>query len=230
MEPNYLKLKEIIDNDINKKVPSVSNESIIQNMYPVSKKLFSFFEQQNSYDTAATMLELKQWQQFKGDDSKPWRYEIRDIVLVNLGGTNYGYEASFSHPCIIYKEMFNEAMVIPCSTGRYKVKSDYIIKGESTDGFIYKTGIQLDKIRVISKKRIQGKRLGKVGNIKFNEITNTIIDLYFNPVKKRIEKLEENISDITLNNLELASRIFELEDELQSLKKELTEDKLRDTI
>ncbi|MGI2295937.1 type II toxin-antitoxin system PemK/MazF family toxin [Paenibacillus sp. GXUN7292] len=222
MTPDYTTLSVIANDERYKQVVSKDNQQIVDNFEPVTNKVINFLEQQSSYDTASVMLEWKQWEQFKGDNSRPWKYKIRDIVLVNLGATNYGYEAAYKHPCIIYGHMFNEVLVVPCSKGRYNKTSEYIIKGERSDGFMHPSGIQLDKVRVISKKRIQGNVLGQVGNTKFNEITNKLIELYFNPVKKRIERLEQTIADLTQSNGELTNKIRLLEEQVASSQGQLT--------
>lgn len=188
-------------------------------MYPFGKEFFNYLESLSSYEVASIVLGVGHWEKSRLDiqnnpNKKPWRYEIGDIILVNLGSVNYGYEASYKHPCIIYANGYNWVLVIPCSTGRYNVKNDHILKGEKSDGFLEKTGIQLDKIRVIDKWRIHGRKLGQVSNPKLNEITNKMIELYFSPVKKRINKLEAEKRILIDEKTALEDRIKVLEYDL----------------
>lgn len=199
MSINYSVIRTVINNLKNKMIKSISHKDIVDNKPHFIKKYNNFLDTLSAYDVASIIHDVGHWEKFKfPTKTKPWEYKRRDIVLVNLGSMNIGYEASYRHPCIIYNNGYNDALVVPCSTGRYDVKSDYIINGEPSDGFIEKTGIQLDKIRVIDKNRIEGKVLGRVTNTKFNEITNKVIELYFNPVKKRIDKLEMENSKLIL--------------------------------
>ncbi|MCC0567521.1 type II toxin-antitoxin system PemK/MazF family toxin [Brevibacillus borstelensis] len=228
-EPDYPAIRAIADDDTYKGVSATAEQTILDNYPLATDKLKNFIDNQSAYDAASVMLEWKHWEQFKNNTTKPWKYRLRDIVFVNLGASNYGYEASYKHPCIIFGHMFNEVLVIPCSKGRYNKTSDFIIKGETADGFMHPSGIQLDKIRVISKNRIQGTVLGRVAIPKFNEITNKLIELYFEPVKSRIDNLEKRVTDLTRDNQslttsnealtktneELSSKIEELEKQLK---------------
>ncbi|WP_180827344.1 type II toxin-antitoxin system PemK/MazF family toxin [Bacillus sp. UMB0728] len=198
MTVNYAEVRRVISNLSNKGIKSVSHHDIVNNKSPFLEKYSNFLDDLSAYDVASIIHDMGHWEKFKYPSTKPYKYNRRDIVFVNLGSNNIGYEASYRHPCIIYQNGYNDALVIPCSTGRYHVKNEYILKGERTDGFNEKTGIQLDKLRVIDKHRIEGKVLGRVSNKKFNEITNQIIELYFSPVKKKIDKLELEKSQLML--------------------------------
>ncbi|MED4419950.1 type II toxin-antitoxin system PemK/MazF family toxin [Schinkia azotoformans] len=219
---DYKSLSKIVDDDNNKSILSKDHEYIKSNMYPFQKKFMNFLETLSAYETASIIKEKGYWEKFKTKNSK-WKYERRDIVLVNLGASNYGIEASYKHPCIIYANGYYDVFIIPCSTGRYKLadKSDYILKGEKSDGFKEPTGIQLDKIRFIDKTRIDGKILGKVTNDKFNEITNALIELYFNPVKKRIDRTEIDNKKLAKENSDLKRVNSDYEKENAVLKSEI---------
>jgi len=208
MSVNYSVIRKIIEDLKNKSITSISHPDIRANKPHFINKFSSFLNTLSAYDVASIIHDTGHWEKFKfPTNKKPWKYKRRDIVLVNLGSLNIGYEASYRHPCIIYHNGYNDVLVIPCSTGRYSVKSDYIIKGEPSDGFHEKTGIQLDKIRVVDKNRIEGKVLGRVSNAKFNEITNRLISLYFNPVQKRIDNLEREKSKLLLEIEKLKSEL-----------------------
>lgn len=184
-------------------------------MYPFSKQFMQYLETLDCYEVSSIFLDCGHWEKSRKnsfDSTKnPFRYNIRDIVLVKLGACNYGYEASYDHPCIVLQNGYNWVLAIPCSTGRYSVKSDYIIKGEPSDGFKEPTGIQLDKIRVLDKWRIDGKVLGRVSGTKFKEINKQIIHLFFPQFEKRIDKLEKNSILLDEENNRLKQRVEELE-------------------
>lgn len=225
MNIDYKLLQGIIRNMSQKKVAGESSIEIKSNMYPFLKKLFTYIEKLDAYQIAAIILDMGHWEKSRlksfDKNTKPYKYNLRDIVMVNLGATNYGYEASYKHPCIVLANGFNWILAIPCSTGRYDVKSDYIIKGEICDGFKEKTGIQIDKIRVVDKWRIEENIKGSVSASKFKEINDKIIEKYFEQIQKRLSNLtNENI--LVLEEKEkLVKENTSLKKEIEDLKKQL---------
>lgn len=218
MKLDYSELNNIINDVKNKKVDPKLVPEIKGNMYPFAKDFLVYLENLSAYEVASIIHDVGHWQKSRKKvelKKKPWKYQIRDIVELNLGSTNYGYEASYKHPCIVYANLYDAVLVIPCSTGRYSVNSPWIIKGEPSDGFLRPTGIQLDKIRIVDKFRIRGKVLGQVANPKFNAITNQLINLYFNPVSKRIKKAEDKIAELTKENEELQNEILQLKKQIE---------------
>lgn len=218
MKVDYSEVTKVIKDINNKKVDSKVTTEIKSNMYPFAKEFLNYLEDLSAYEVASIIHDVGHWQKSRKkvqSKTKPWKYEIRDIVELNLGSSNYGYEASYKHPCIVYANLYDAVLVIPCSTGRYGVNSPWIIKADSSHGFLKPTGIQLDKIRIVDKFRIQGKILGKVSNPKFNEITDKIINLYFKPVENRIKKAEQKVAELTKENDSLQKKILDLQKKIK---------------
>ena len=214
MDINFSELKVIAKDFTQKGKSCKSNIDIRNNMYPFSKQFMLYLETLDCYEISSVVLDYGHWEKSRKNSfdssKKPFRYNQRDIVLVNLGACNYGFEASYKHPCIILENGFNWALVIPCSTGRYSVTNDYIMKAEKSDGFAEKTGIQLDKIRVIDKWRIEGKILGRLSALKFKEINEKLIKLFFPQIEKRIDNLEKKNKIVVDENEQLKHQIEEL--------------------
>lgn len=90
--------------------------------------------------------------------------------MVYLGSGNYGNELSYYHPAVILHNLFNSVLIIPCSSTISN--GNYEIIGEISDGFLNKTSIQLNQIRIIDKKRILRNSVGGVvGNLSFTKLT-----------------------------------------------------------
>ena len=61
-------------------------------MYPFSKEFLGYIETLTTYEIAAIILDNQNW--INSRKSKPitYSYHSGEIVMVNLGATNYGYE------------------------------------------------------------------------------------------------------------------------------------------
>lgn len=228
MQVNYTKLNRLVTSD-KKKIFCDNEPDLLCNLWPFIKKYMDYLENLSVYEVSSIFLGIGHWEKSrkshqrveaipKKDRPKPWRYEIGDIIFLELGASNYGYEASYNHPCIVLANGWDWVLVIPCSTGRYAVKSTHIIPAEKSDGFLHSTGIQLDKIRIVDKWRIRGKRVGKLANPKLIEVSNKLLELYFEPFKKRLDYLEQEKVNWEKEKIDLETKLRELEDEIQLLK------------
>ncbi|MDT8716990.1 type II toxin-antitoxin system PemK/MazF family toxin [Clostridium sp. 19966] len=222
MEVKYDDLNIIADDVNQKTVDCKTNIMIRSNMYPFIKKYMEYLETLNSYEVASIFIDVGKWEKSRkksfDKSTKPFRYNQRDIVFVNLGASNYGFEASYKHPFIVFANGFNWILGIPCSTGRYKVKNEYIIKGERSDGFQEPTGIQLDKIRIIDKWRIEGDIKGRLSATKFKEINEKLIELYFQNIDKKMKRLLKENFDLKNENEKLLEKINEYEKNKKTLE------------
>ena len=82
-------------------------------------------------------------------------YHRSCIVIVDLGATNFRYEPSFAHPCIVLVDRFNSMLIAPCSSKKYgKGLRNIIDAKKDIDGFSIDTGIQIESIRWVHKNRV----------------------------------------------------------------------------
>lgn len=94
--------------------------------------------------------------------TKPYSYG--DIVMVDLGATNFGSELQFEHPCIVLVNDFASVLVAPCTSVKpHKKKFPDEMDGAVSDGFQKPTRIRLHEIRWVDKKRITD-HVGAVSN------------------------------------------------------------------
>jgi hypothetical protein len=119
------------------------------------------------------------------------KYNLGEILLVDLGWNNYDREFAYIHPAIVIKETATKIFVVPCSSGtpRKDKKGDIYPEfevGTPNDGFQRNTIVMfkyIDKNRVIS-------RLGKTSNQFFDKIYNKLFEQIFEPIHYKMQKLE----------------------------------------
>jgi mRNA-degrading endonuclease toxin of MazEF toxin-antitoxin module len=91
-------------------------------------------------------------------------YKHGDIVMADLGATNFGSEPQFEHPCIVLVNDFASVLVVPCTSVKaHKPRYSDELDAVAADGFKNDTRIQLSKLRWIDKKRIT-EQVGVVTN------------------------------------------------------------------
>lgn len=228
-----VKLKELRDigKDIKKKKTYSKDEIHIQaSMYPFLKEYTGYLELLDAYQAANIIDNINDWKTWhvkmgninaKTENYKSYTYSERDIVLVKLGVTNYGYEASYVHPGIVISEGYNWVLIAPCSTGRYgKKKSNILDSNGGQDGFPLNTGIQIDNLRVIDKWRII-KKLGRLKSSKFNELTDRIIEIHHPHHHNLIKDLKTKSNTLIEENLKLKEEIVKLNEKCDNLNVKL---------
>ncbi len=132
-------------------------------------------------------------------------YKRGSILFIDLGATNFRYEPSFTHPCVVLAQNSKFILIVPCSSKKYGKGFPEIIDATPSDGFSYNTGIQTKSFRWISKTRV----LFPMGSTS-SRILN-LID------KKLLSLIPSYQKEITLKN----SKISQLTNELELLKKSL---------
>lgn len=124
------------------------------------------------------------------------KYNLGDILLVDLGWNNYDREFAYIHPAIVIKETATKVFIVPCSSGKpRKDKNGNIYPefeiGTPLDGFQKDTVVMLYEAKYIDKNRIISK-LGKVSNEFFDKIYNKLFEQLFEPIHYKMKKLEIN--------------------------------------
>lgn len=223
MKTDYNKLILLQKDKKNRTIPAKKDINIISNMYPFSKDYMSYLETLNTYEVASIMVDNNSWQKSRSGNPITYSYTCGEIVMVNMGASNYGYELSYKHPGIIWEDLTSAVLIIPC-TSTQKKPNPFIVTGEQKDGFKNQTTIMLDKIRVIDKKRINGNKnggvLGKITKLKIDEIRDKLLNIYFSGTIKFINKLQTSITDKDSQIKTLNEEINNLKEEINKLKSE----------
>lgn len=124
------------------------------------------------------------------------KYDLGEILLVDLGWNNYDREFAYIHPAIVIKETYTKIFIVPCSSGTpRKDKKGNIYPefevGTPKDGFQRNTIVMLYEAKYIDKNRVISK-LGKTSNQFFDKIYNKLFEQIFEPIHYKMEKLINN--------------------------------------
>ncbi len=124
------------------------------------------------------------------------KYNLGEILLVDLGWNNYDREFAYIHPAIVIKETYTKIFIVPCSSGtprkdkKGNIYPEFEI-GTPNDGFQRNTIVMLYEAKYIDKNRVISK-LGKTSNQFFDKIYNKLFEQIFEPIHYKMEKLINN--------------------------------------
>ena len=155
-------------------------------------------------------------------------YARGTIIFADLGATNFKYEPSFTHPCVVLEQNRNFILVVPCSSKKYGKGYPEIVDATPADGFSCNTGIQTDGLRWISKNRV----ISTIGTTS-TRILNCVDTLILKSVPlhkkqliekdKEIETMKNERAALETQKEELEATIKNLLAENEKLRKKLTE-------
>lgn len=145
-------------------------------------------------------------------------YNRGDILFIDLGATNFKFEPSFKHPCIVLKNTPNSLLIVPCSSKKFGLGYHDIIDAYApVDGFEQNTGIQIYCFRWVHKNRVISK-VGKVSPRVLDEINKQMLKLI--PSYKRERARFKAESE---RNLILEEELSKSQLEIKQLKEELAQ-------
>ena len=155
-------------------------------------------------------------------------YARGTIIYADLGATNFKYEPSFTHPCLVLDQNRNFIMVAPCSSKKYGKGYPEIVDATPLDGFSCNTGIQTNGIRWISKNRV----ISTIGTTS-TRVLNCVDSLILTSIplhkmlllekSKEIDKLENEKNTLETEKAHLETIITDQLFEIEQLKKQLIE-------
>ncbi len=155
-------------------------------------------------------------------------YARGTIIFADLGATNFKYEPSFTHPCVVLDQNRNFILVVPCSSKKYGKGYPEIVDATPADGFSCNTGIQTDGLRWISKNRV----ISTIGTTS-TRILNCVDTLILKSVPlhkkqliekdKEIETMKNERAALETEKKELETTMKNLLAENEVLRKKLTE-------
>lgn len=143
------------------------------------------------------------------------KYKRGSILNIDLGASNFRYEPSFTHPCVVLVNRYNSMLIVPCSSKKYGKGFPDIIDATVSDGFKKNTGIQIESIRWIHKNRVISV-VGKASTQVLNEIDDHILKLVptYKEEKIRYTKVNDQLD-------ELKKKLDQANDELDKAKKQI---------
>ena len=124
------------------------------------------------------------------------KYNLGEILLVDLGWNNYDIEFAYIHPAIVIKETYTKIFIVPCSSSTPRKDKEGNIYpefevGTPNDGFQRNTIVMLYEAKYIDKNRVISK-LGKTSNQFFDKVYNKLFEQIFESIHYKTEKLINN--------------------------------------
>lgn len=142
------------------------------------------------YEMAQAINSITHFLEDKTSEKKAKEYKRGDIVIIDYGFMNFGFEFSYPHPSIVLCTTKNYMLVAPGTTKKFGKGYQDVLDAYKDDGFEENTGILLDGVRWISVNRA----IEKIGEAsirvlrKVEEFTlNHILTYSFEKSKKRKE-------------------------------------------
>ena len=122
------------------------------------------------------------------------KYNLGEILLVDLGWNNYDREFAYIHPAIVIKETPTKIFIVPRSSGAPRKDRNGNIYpefevGTTADGFQRNTVVMLYEAKYIDKNRVISI-LGKTSNQFFDKIYNKLFEQIFEPIHYKLRKFE----------------------------------------
>ncbi|BFH18328.1 type II toxin-antitoxin system PemK/MazF family toxin [Paenibacillus melissococcoides] len=135
------------------------------------------------------------------------KYKRGDVLMVELGASNFKYEPSFEHPAVVLHNDYRKLLIAPCSSQKFGKGYPEVIDARPNDGGFKKdTGIQMNDVRWISKNRV-ATRLGTITNQllldKIDDYMLKFLPKYqslFDQQHERIAELQEELADLQLKH------------------------------
>lgn len=181
-----------------KEISGLNNETLRQNFEKAIDNLKSYLSALSVYEMAQAVNSITHFIEEK-ENPKPSKDFVRgDIVIIDYGFMNFGYEFSFPHPSVILCVVKNYMFVAPCTTKKFGRGFSDVLDAYKDDGFEENTGVILDGVRWVSVNRA----IEKIGTTsyrvlrKIEEFTlNHILTYSFEKSKRRkeiVKLMEEN--------------------------------------
>lgn len=132
-------------------------------------------------------------------------YHRGDIIYVDLGAQNFGYEPSYPHTCIVLANRRNSVLIVPCSTKKYGSKIKEIIDVTVDDGFRHNSGVQSECFRWVDKTRVLYNTEHKTSDKVLKKLDNVLLSLA-PTVKDEIRELKLEIEELKIELSELKEK------------------------
>ncbi|ODA09269.1 hypothetical protein A7312_26750 [Paenibacillus polymyxa] len=152
------------------------------------------------------------------------------IVEVELFG-HVNKELTFAHPCVVLFDgsYSNESggwmLVAPISTPRYQDGGDFTVDITELDGIKHNSGVCIDAIQVIDKRRVlyqhelADKNKSKIRTEKLDEIDFSILKYYLPKLNEKLLDIEQELAQEKLAHEQTKEELIEL----RKINKELEE-------
>lgn len=174
----------------------------------------------DAYTLMNWVIHIDRWIDNLSKDVKT-KYNRGDIVYVEWGAMNFGYEPSYEHPGVIVANGYNTVLVAPCSSQTFGKGHNGVFDLPKTDatGLTDDTGVSANAARWISKNRIIN-RAGSVLNIKVMDQVDEFLmnQTFFYKVVKA--SYENEIFDLNRDKASLEQELADVKTQLEDTERQ----------
>lgn len=203
-------------------VPDVSEayKLMVWNMHDITSKF-------KAYNMVQWIKNIDHWSSTYGQRYTT-AYSRGEILMVDLGAMNYGYEFSYPHPSVVIYETLDMVFIVPGSSKKFGTGQRGIINATSVnDGFDKDTGLLLYNMRWIHKNRIKHSTGRQTSPRVLKEVEQFILQLnheYHQGVQVRAQssrRLRTNIYHLHQQIQQQAQAIQKKDQDIQQKTKEI---------
>jgi mRNA-degrading endonuclease toxin of MazEF toxin-antitoxin module len=170
------------------------------------------------YNMGQWVKNIDRWSSTKGK-TYTTRYHRGDILMVDFGSVNYGFEFSYEHPCVVLVERKHHLLVVPGSTKKYNSPFPEYYDVTPSDGFARNTGILLEQMRWIHKNRVV-TNTGRTASQQALDAIEEFILSYVELHKTRIADKNQEIRRMRARDFNLNQQNEQQSTELQQLQQD----------
>lgn len=224
-------LSKVTDEKSNKSKNAQSCDKTMLQFFYVKKNLFYHVkEKMKLYELGLWIKSMINYLNRKTDykPPKPIYNKKRDIVYVDLGFA-FGAELAYEHPCVVLSTLYDNLLVVPCSTGKLKyarnretgeLNKGYMV-GTKTENFDRETALLLYCCRWISRDRVMTDTRKRVPEMFFTEIQQNFMKFSLGSQYQQMQSLVDMNKKLVKNNTSLDYRVKEMNTTIEELKNEL---------
>ena len=208
--------------------PANSNSTVYDQWKLETWNIIDRVQQESVYTLGHWVIFHDRWLSNLSSGKVTKTYKYGDIIMADLGATNFGSELQYEHPCIVLVNDFTSMFVIPCTSVKpHKQKYSNEMDGLFADGFKKPTRIRLHDTRWIDKKRVTD-HVGAVTNPALMQAIDDYIIGQFPAYRDKIHEMalimnelfdQKALVTVTAQKLALAeSELIEQKASLEKLK------------
>jgi mRNA-degrading endonuclease toxin of MazEF toxin-antitoxin module len=185
--------------------------------------MMDMLQEKDAYTMLNWVVHVDRWIENFGIDVRT-KYKRGDIVFVEWGAMNFGFEPSYEHPGLVIANAYNTVLVAPCSSQTFGKghKGVFDLPKTGARGLKEDTGVSANAVRWISKNRIVD-HIGSVLDFKIlDQVEEYLMNqLFFTLV---VEAYHENeIFDLNRKMKSLNQQLMEIKNELRSFYRSVEE-------
>lgn len=199
-----------------KSSPGRSEPAVFDEYKKMTWNLIEVVGELDVYNMGQWVKHVDKWSDTRGKTHTP-KYHRADILMVDFGAMNYGFEFSYEHPCVVLVERKHQLLVVPGSTKKFNSGHPEHLDAYPSDGFQRNTGLLLEAARWVHKNRVVSNTGRKASQRIIDAIEQH--NLSYNSMhRKAIEEKNKEIRQLRLVDYQQKQQIADLQVEQQRQK------------